>query len=478
MSWVRSYFQTLIPIGFFVIFMIGCKVGPRFEQPEIDSPESFRFSDSLNQSSADDLKWWEMFDDPMLDSLIGISLENNKDVLMAASRVEQSRYNLGYTRSNIYPQFSYSAGATSGNYGGGLLQFDQTQNVFYANAQVAWELDFWGKFRRGNEAAKAEMIASTHNLRAIQISLISEVAKTYFKILDMSTRHRISKKTLESRDSGLAIINARFDKGIVPLIDVNQAQIQKSVAQASVPLYRRQQIFAENNMAVLLGQNPSEIKMESTLYQQDIPPEIPVGLPSELLMRRPEILKSQELLHAQTAKIGVAEAYRFPSISLTGLLGAASSELSTFGASGLSWNAGAGLLGPLFQFNKNKRKVQIERAKMEQALYQYEQDILNAFREVEDALVSIQSLKLELSARADQRKAALSSEKLSFERYNQGVTSYLEVLENQRAAFKAELIYSQTYQDLLSAYVKLYKVLGGGWLSEDELKASQENQEE
>jgi len=231
--------------------------------------------------------------------------------------------------------------------------------------------------------------------------------------------------------------------------------------------------ITENALNILLGRNPGPVMLGTDLYDQTMPPDIPVGLPSMLVNRRPDILRAEELLHAQNAQIGVAVAQRFPAISLTGLLGVASNDISNLTAGGAAWSVGGSLLGPLFEFGKNKRRVEVERYRTEQALYEYELTVITAFKEVEDALVSISTLKEELQYRQDHVNAALSARNLSKERYDKGVTSFLELLESERQAFEAELEYARTMRSLFEGYTKLYKALGGGWLSEEEMQTYQ-----
>lgn len=455
-----------------VLSVYSCAVGPDFQKPALSSDISFRDSianDSIVNDTIINLKWWEIFDDPVLESLVKEALANNKNVLIAASRVEQARANVKFTNADRGPKFGYSASASRTN----MLLNVNTQNAeinnFNANANASWELDFWGKYKRASEAAKAELLASFYGKRAIEIALISEVASNYFKLLDFKTRLEISKKTLASRDSTLVIIQERFDYGYTHIIDVNQAQIQKAIAQTAVPQYERLIAFTENNLSVLLGKTPEQIKSDLTFYEYDRPNEIPSGLPSEVLMRRPDVLQAEQNYRALNANIGVAQAMRFPSISLTGLLGVGSSELSTLLDNGLGWGASAGITGPLFEWGKNARRVDIAREQAKQSLLTYENTVLISMQEVNNALVEIKTLKDELIARQLRLDAASNASYLSSQRYYQGVTSYLEVTENQRQEFDAELSYSDNFQALLNSYVNLYKALGGGWVSQEEI---------
>ena len=472
---MKNQISFIVIALFSIFFFEACKVGPSFksDRSQIDSVEVYRY-DSLQLAMTDsvlNISWWELFDDPYLDTLIQIGLEENKDILIATSRIEQSRALLGMTKANAWPSIGYSGGVLRGNVVQGAPT-GEVSNIFLGAGTLNWELDFWGKFRRANEASKAELAASEFGKRTIQIGLISQITATYYQLLDFKWRLYISRKTLQLRGESLEIILARYDKGIIPEIDVNQAQIQRAIAASAVPLFRRNVAQTENALGILLGRNPGPIVLGEELYDQNLPPDIPVGIPSILMERRPDIIQAEYLAHAQTAKIGVAVAQRFPAISVTGLLGVASNDISALTTNGLAWNAGASLLGPLFEFGKNKKRVAVERHKAEQALYEYERTVITAFREVEDALVEIETLKDELQARQDHVAAAQNAQYLSRERYDKGVTSFLELIESQRQAFEAELSLSETTQKLFNGYVKLYKALGGGWLNEEEMNAA------
>jgi len=449
-----------------IIYLSGCKVGPNFQRAEYNGPDTFRF-DSITTDTVVNLRWWELFNDPNLDTLIKIALNENKDVLIAAARIEASRANLGYTKSQQWPSFGYAANAAGGNYGGGQLLNSNSSN-FSAYPEMYWELGFWGKYRRMNESARAELLASEYGMRTVQISLISAVASTYFTLLEYKAKLNISKKTLTSRQDGLNIIQSRFDYGVVPEIDLNQAQIQRAISAAAVPVYTRAIAITESSLSILLGREPDAIITDINLIDQQIPPKIPEGLPSQLLLRRPDIQQAEAAYAAQNAKIGVAQALRWPSINITSLLGYASNDLMNLTTGGLAWAVAGSITGPIFQFGRNKRRVEIERALTEATLREYEKVTLQAFKEVEDALITIQTLNEELVAQRQRNDAAVNAEYLSGERYDKGQTSYLEVLESQRQSFDAQLQYTQTQRELLDAHITLYKALGGGWLSPEE----------
>lgn len=456
---------------FFAVIVVftRCAVGPDFKRPEYKSNDQYRTVTATDTSL--NLQWWNFYNDPILDTLIFKALSNNKNLLMAAARIQQAKANFGMIKSDQFPQFNIQAGVNGGNYFG--ANYLGSSNIFSwgVTPQISWELDFWGKFRRASEAARAQLVSSIYGHRSIQMTLISEVSRNYFLLLDNKRRLEIAKKTFETRDSSQQIIQARFDRGYAPEIDLNQAQIQTAISESSIPVYERNIATIENSISVLLGENPHEIITQGSLFDFPIPDTIPSGIPSLILRRRPDILAAEADLHVQVANVGVAQAMRFPSFSINGAAGVA----SNFSLIGLGWNVGASLFGPLFQFNKNKRRMEVEKFKAEEAAFKYEQTVLEAFQEVEDNIITIQTLKDELQARNKHMVAAQNAERLSLERYNKGVTSYLEVLESQKQSFDAQLQYTRIYQELLSYYIQLYKSIGGGWLSPEELRDAEDN---
>lgn len=454
-----------------IVSLTGCAMGPDFKKPVVETPNNFRFSDSESKEVVN-LKWWELFDDPVLYSLVVKALTDNKDLMIAASRIEEARATLGFTKADQYPRLDLEGGARIGNFTG-VSRSSTTDKSAYIAPVLSWEIDFWGKYRRSTEAAISELMASEYSLRTVQISLISEVVSTYFLLLDYHQRLNISKQTLDSRLVSLDIIQKRFDKGIIPEIDLNQAQIQKEIAAGAIPLFERLIANTENALSILMGKFPGEIKTGDDLNQQAVPPDIPRGIPSSILERRPDIAEAMYLLQAQTARIGVAQALRFPSITLTGLFGVASAELSSISTDGGIWSVGGGLFGPLFDFKKNIQRVEIEKERTQQALYRYENSVLFAFREVSDALNDIQTYKEQISAVERKLKAAENAAALSKMRYDKGVTSYLEVLDTERTLFDVGLELSELKQQFYNAYVGLYKALGGGWLTKAEMEQAQ-----
>ncbi len=467
--------RILIYIPVLILALNGCMVGPKLEKPEVENPDSYRFANT-SQDSLEYLAWWELFGDEYLKELIDTALNNNRNIQIAASRILEAQAVVGYNRADIYPRFGYD-GSASRQKPNAQFQGTAPGNMFLFGANVFWELDFWGKYRRATQASRAELLASQYGYQTVQISLISGVAGLYFQLMDYQARLEISERTWETRKKSLWIIQERYNMGTIPELDLNQAQIQEAIAAGSIPLFASLVAKTEHALSTLIGSNPGTIEYGEVENLVESP-VIPAGLPSQLLERRPDVLAAEQLFYAQTARIGVAQAMRFPSISLTGAFGALSTDLSAFSAgSNLAWSLGAGIAGPVFNFGKNKRRVEIERQRAEQSLFAYEETVLQAFREVEDALIDIENLKLELEAVLRRVNAAVNAASLSAARYDGGQTSYLEVLESERQMFNAELAAAEIYREHLSSYVRLYNALGGGWISEEERQAAQQEAE-
>ena len=447
----------------FLLLFSGCAIGPNFKKPSPQLPKSYRYAESgAGQDSIVNLDWWKLFKDAALDSLIRESLRSNKNAEIAYSRIEQARYQLGYTKADLWPSVGYQGGASHvmPSTLSGLKDYDQ----FSVSGNITWEIDLWGKLRRANEASREELFSTTEVYNGLLLSLITEVASNYMVLRDLDNRLEISKQTLKSRQEYFDIINQRYSKGVAPEWDLRQAEVQVNVALAAIPAFERSITQTENAISILCGRNPGPIARGKSIIDQTVNPEIPAGLPSQLLANRPDILAAEHQLAAQNARIGVAQAMRLPSISLTGMLGVASGELSSlFTGDAVNSSLSAGLFGPIFEFQKNKRRVDMERAKTFQAQKNYELTVINAFAEVENSLAGVKTYKDELSAREAQAKAAKMVADISRSRYDGGITSYLEVLDADRTNFEAQLNASATKQSTLLSYINLYKALGGGW---------------
>jgi len=428
-------------------------MGPDYVRPDLTVPDGFQQGPETEAAVAD-LPWWELFDDPVLQDLIETALEGNRDLRTSLARIAESRARLGIVRSDLYPRIDYSVG--------GDLDWSSEENGTASSGNVvldvSYQVDLFGRIKRSNEAALNELLATEEAYRAVTISLVSSVAQNYFLIVDLSNRLVISERTVVARRKSLDVVRSRHEAGAVTEVDVNQAEIQVTEAEVSVQTYLRLRTQAENAMSVLLGLPPQEIQQGATMGVELDIPEIPTGLPSQLLNRRPDILAAERQLHAQTARIGVAEALKYPQLNLSGDIGAQASDVST-GFAGLA----AQLFGPLFNAGANQRRVEVEMARTEQLLNTYEQSFLTALREVEDAMVAADTYELEYDARIRQLEAARNASTLSWVRYEGGLTSFLEFLTLQRSLFTSQLAASEAQQLRISSVIQLYQALGGGW---------------
>ncbi len=457
-----------------IFSLVACKSGQNYQGVTVPVTDRFQQNnpdyfpvlsevkvDTLKLDSTLNINWFDLFQDPVLDTLVVRALEKNQDILIAAETIQQAQSALAVQKSQMLPSLGYSAGASRGNYA--VNNSIPTSSLSTGFGSLSWELDFWGKYRRLNEAARADILASNEGYRASRLSLVSTVASAYFQLLEYQLSLEISQQTLALRDSMQRIIEARFEKGIIAEIDLNQAQIQTAIAAGSVHVWERLIVQTENLIRVLTGEVPGSVALGIPLRRQNLDIALPEVLPVQLLVRRPDVLAAEQSIIAQNAVTGAAKANRLPNISLSGLIGVAGTQFSSLGSNGASWNLGASLAGPIFNWGALQRQVDIEESRTRQAILAYERTVLQAYQEVENTLANIQSLKKELIAREAHVKAALNAQYLSQERYNQGVTSYLEYLESQRQAFDAQLNFAGTMQQLLSSYSTLYKALGGGW---------------
>jgi multidrug efflux system outer membrane protein len=446
----------------------ACKQGPDYTPTPVAEFEQFRDSTVTTESIAN-LTWWELFADTTLQQLIEVAVENNRDLRVALARIAEARAQAGFVRADLYPRVDLVGGADVTE----IFNNDGTQvpvrDAFLA-ADMFWEIDLWGRIRRSNEAAVQELMASEEAFRSITLTLVSDLAGLYLLLRDLDARLEISEQTVVARLDAVSILQARFDAGVITEVDVNQAEIELADAEAAVEVFTRLRVQTENAISVLMGHTPAEISRGLSLKQQTLPPEIPVGLPSDLVRRRPDILEAERRLAAQTARIGAAEALKYPTLSLTGTAGL-SDDFTSGGLTSAILGIGAGLVGPIFNAGRNQRRVDIEVARTEQLLNVYQQTILTAFREVEDAVVAVYTYRAEHESRQRQVEAAQNANDLSWARYHGGLTSYLEVLDLQRSLFSAQLAESETFQLRLSSTVELYKALGGGWPVRDSLWA-------
>ena len=446
-----------------VLLLAACTLTPDYERPVLDVPQQYR-QPAADGGSIANLDWWELFRDAQLKHLIEIALEENKDLGVALQRIYEARSRLTFTRADQFPFLDVFGSASRSDSSDVLVPGSSAGNHYTLAADLTFEVDLWGRLRRATEAARADLLATDAAYRNVTISLVANVAGTYFLLRDLDKRLAISEYTVQGRRDSLDIIQARFDKGTVPELDVNQAQIELAIAEAAVASFRRQIVQAENALRILLGLNPGPVPRGLALEQQELPEILPPGLPAELLQRRPDLVAAEEQLRAETARIGVAEALRYPSINLFAGLGLESDDASDFTSSDAkTWSIGANLFAPIFNSGKLKAQAEGQRARTEQAMLNYEATLQTALREVEDALVAIQSYREEHAARTRQAVAARNAARLSRARYDGGVVDYLEVLDSERSLFSAELEQSVTLRQYLNAILELYKALGGGW---------------
>lgn len=448
--------------------LAGCVVGPKYQKPVVDVPVQFR--DSQYSKATDTisyLNWWDMFQDTVLQGLIREAVQNNRNIRTTLARVEESRLALGFTRTASLPSIGY--GAKAGYYdlsnnnnneiGGGLPR--ASYNLF---AQASWEPDFWGKYKNQKIAAEAEMHATEDDYRYMYISLIAETAMQYFLLRDLDERMLIAEQTIKSRESSLGIIRARFEKGEVAEMDKLQAEGQLAIARATFYNLQRNIRTTENALSVLTGKQPGEIRRGFFNHEQKMPPELPVGLPSTLLSQRPDVRAAENMIQAQVARIGIAEAVRYPSFDLMALFGVHSQDISQlFSTNALATVLTGGITGPIFQFGRNKKRVEIEKKRSEQFVLQYEQAILNASKEVQDGLIGIETYKKERENLEILVATTKKTQELSWARYEAGYSSYLELLDAERMQFDAANNASVIRREQLFSLVKLYKALGGGW---------------
>ncbi|HJV18792.1 MAG TPA: efflux transporter outer membrane subunit [Sediminibacterium sp.] len=454
-------FSIIILWVFF--FLGGCKIASKYSKPTLAVPHAYQiYSDSDNTPL---IKWFELYRDTALQSIIKATLENNKNLAIASVRIEEVKIEAAIIRLNQNPRLEYEVQSGRGSAGYEALKVtNETSSILYkAMGYFNWELDIWGKLRRSTAAAQAQFLASTENSNALKVSLIAEAASLYFFLRDIDNRLSITERTLGLRKENTKIISKRFEKGYIAELDKLQALQEEAIAASYIPRLKRQIAQTENALCKLMGKPSAPIQRGLSIYDQFISPTIPIGLPSQLLERRPDIKASEKLLQAQFEHIGIAEANRYPSFSLTGGLGLASPQLGTILRDGLIANGFGNTIGPIFKFGQNIKKVELEKQKTKEYQLQYEQVFLNALAEVNNALIEVKTYDEEFSLRKEQVTAARKALVLSNARYEYGYTSYLEVLTQQNSLFDAELSESELFQQKLNARVLLYKALGGGW---------------
>jgi multidrug efflux system outer membrane protein len=448
----------------------GCAVGPDYRPPAIDAPNAFRFEDKDAKRLAD-AAWWEQFQDPVMNQLIGIALAENKDVKIAAARVEQFLGQLASTRAALFPQLGADFNGQrqrTNLFGGAPLPagVPPIANFYEAALSASWQIDVFGRLRRQTEAARADLLASEEGRRATILTLVSSVAQSYINLRNLDQQLEIAKETATSRAEYFRIFGLRFEGGTVSELELTQTKAQYEDALTRIPPIEIQIAQQEHALSILLGRNPGAIRRGRELGQLGIP-AVPAGLPSELLTRRPDLRQAEQNLIAANALIGAARAQYFPSISLTGLFGSASSMLSDlFSGPAKIWSFAAAASMPIFTAGAIAGQVQQAEAVQQQALLQYQRAIQVAFQEVEDALVTLQKSRVQLEVQVSQVATLTTYARLSRIRYDNGYTSYIEVLDAERNLFAAQESQTQTQNTVYASLVNLYRAMGGGWVTE------------
>jgi len=452
------------------LVLAGCTLGPDYRRPTVPTPGAWRDgTPTPDPASLADLSWWELFQDQELRDLVRVSLEANKDLRIAVTRVDQARAQLGITRAAHFPQVDAGASATTNRTSDTVRPRGQGGDfgLLSTTVDLSFELDLWGRLRRASEAARAELLASEETRHAVVMTLVSDVAAAYLQLRELDLELEITRRTVAARQQSLGIVRDRFEGGLTSALDLRQAETDLASTAALIPDLERQITQTENQLSILLGRNPSGIGRGRPLTGQTFPPTVPAGLPSALLERRPDIRQAEETLVAANARVGVAKAAFFPQISLTGFFGVESVALSDlFTGPSRIWQFGPSVTLPIFNAGRNRANLQLTEAQQREALLRYEQAIQQAFREVEDALVAHRRAREALAEQDAAVRASREALAIAELRYTSGLTSYLNVLDAQRTLLTAELAQSRTLRAQLVAVVQLYRALGGGWAQE------------
>jgi multidrug efflux system outer membrane protein len=468
----RAFLAALVVSG---TLLAGCApVGPAYQRPEMQPPAAYRGAAPTEAAaSLADLPWWQVFDDEPLQALIRDAIAHNLDLRVAIARVAEARALSGVAKSFLYPEINATAGyageqaSRNSQPPGATRDGDRTYNNTSLAATLAWEIDLAGRLRRENEAAFARYLASEEGRRAVLVTLVSDVASSYFLLRELDLQLEIARRTLALNDQTVRYYTDRLTGGVSNRLELDQAKANRALTGASIPEIERQIAILEHAISVLAGRPPGAIARGRTLDEQHAPPAIPVGVPAALLERRPDVIAAERLLVAANADVGAAKALFYPTISLTGAFGTVSGDLSDLlKGNSVIWSFGANLFQPLFNAKRIRRNYEAAQARFDQAIAQYQQSALNAYREVADALVTIQKLVL---IRIEQEAGVVAlrdASQLSRDRYETGLSTYLEVLVADQQLFQQELDLARTRGEQLRVISQLYRALGGGWQAE------------
>ena len=450
------------------IMLTGCMVGPKYHRPSVQTPAAYRDLSENPQVQAQtasyaDLPWWQVFQDPKLQELIRAALKQNYDLQLATERINAARAQVTVTRSSLFPQVGGNA-----NFSGGKENLEQSKfNFLTLTADAAFQLDFFGKLRRATEAARAELLATEDARQVVTLTLVSDVASAYFSLLQLDLQLAITQDTVKTQTDSVKLTQLRLQHGVATKLDVLQAQQVLDTANAQIPDLERQIAQEEDAISILLGDYPHDVARGVALVEQTLPPEVPAGLPSTLLERRPDIREAEQILVAANANIGVAKAEFFPQISLTGSGGGSFGRDNLFSSHNTTqlgtWSYGAQVSQPIFTGGALKGNLHLAESEHKQALITYQQAIQQAFGDVSDALIGYEKLHQVRMRQQDSVADLQETVRISTLRYKGGTTTYLEVLDGQRSLYGAELTLAAARGDEYRSLVQLYKVLGGGW---------------
>lgn len=465
--------RKLLCIGF-ALLLSGCAISPDYQRPAIKTPQTYSVSYEAAAGMID-AAWWKQFNDPVLDKLITTALTNNLDLMAATARVDQFLGQFRTTRSEAFPQIGASAGISrqqetkTGPIPGGARY-----NSYQGTLGVSWEIDLWDRIRRATEAAQADLMASEATRRTILLTLVSNVAGNYIVLRGLDKQLEIARKTEETYSESLRIFRLRHKFGTVSQVEVSQVESEYEDARQLIPILEGQISQQEHLISVLLGQNPGAILRGRSLDAMTIP-GIPAGLPSQLLEQRPDIIEAEQNLIAANARIGVAKALYYPSVSLTGALGIATAHSEKlFKNDSGTWGIGSDLLAPIFTFGNIEGQVMTAEAVQRETLYRYRQSIISAFRDVEDALVATTKGRESQEAQMRRVSALETYARLSKDQYDIGTTSYLQVLDANRSLFSSQLDYVKTQTVVMTSLIDVYRSMGGGWLDVADLDTADE----
>jgi multidrug efflux system outer membrane protein len=462
-----SFSAVAIAILMSIVVSSCITTGPNYKRPLVEMPDAFRDADSAAAApirSLADEPWWELFQDETLQALIRTALEHNDDVRMAAARILEAQAQLGITRADQFPSVSAGAGVIGERTAAALGSPPKTVGAIEVQGSAAWELDFWGKFRRATESARAQLLGSEWGRRAVVATLVSQVASAYFDLRALDRELEISQRTLVSRQQSLQLAQVRERGGVTSLLDVRQAEQLVYGASGEIATLEREIAQQENFLSLLDGRNPGSIARGRPLSDQPHQPDVPAGLPSALIERRPDVQRAEQQMVAANAQIGVARAAYFPQIALTGSGGFESTALAAlFTGSNVIWTAAVSAAQPIVTAGRTRSQVALAEARRDEAVIAYQQIIRQAFREVSDALVGYRKLREFREQQARLTDSAQDARRLAQIRYEGGVTSYLEVLDADTRLFDAELGLAQAELSERSALIEIYRALGGGW---------------